>query len=164
MKLRFLIKGMALSLLGLSVAMSITAGSTATVKAFLLITPEEAARERSKGPPVRFRGLAKGDVGGPGIVLVQPGSTVSVESPLDIELKFILKPPAKIVRNSLRVLYGFFGLDVTDRLTKHAALTPAGIVAKNASLPPGSHSITIEISDDRGRKSRREFNFDIKEE
>lgn len=95
---------------------------------------------------------------------MHPGSPGRVRSPLDIELKFILKPPAKIVHDSLPVLYGFFGLDFTDRLTKHADLTPAGIVAKDASLPAGSHCTSIEISNYHSRKSRREFNFEIKEE
>jgi len=131
-------------------------------RAFILITPEEVAGERAKGEPPRVRGPVKGDIGGPDIVLVRPGSTDSIPSPLDIELQFVLKPPSKIVQNSLRVLYGFFGLDVTDRLAKHAELTPAGILARNASLPAGSHSITIEISDDRGRVGRKEFSFEIK--
>ena len=94
---------------------------------------------------------------------MRPGSTESIPSPLDIELRFILKPPSKFVQNSLRVLYGFFGLDVTDRLAKHAQLTAEGILAKNAALPAGSHSITIEISDDRGRVGRKEFSFEIKD-
>ncbi len=97
-------------------------------------------------------------------MLVTPSGLQTIPSPLDIELQFLPKPPSKIVVDSLRARYGFFGFDVTDRLTKNAKVTPSGILAENADLPAGSHSITIEISDDRERVGRKTFRFEIKEE
>ena len=95
-------------------------------------------------------------------MLVTPSGLQTIPSPLDIELRFLPQPPAKIVTNSLRARYGFFGFDVTDRLTKNAKVTASGILAENADLPAGSHSITIEISDDRDRVGRKTFGFEIK--
>lgn len=147
----------------LLVACAVALFTTAT-QAFVLVSPDEAARERAKGVPPAMRGPAKGDIGGPEIVLVHPGSLKNIPSPLDIELRFRPKSPSRIVRDSLRVLYGFFGFDVTKRLTKHAEVTASGIRAKHADLPAGSHSITIEISDDRHRVGRKTFEFEIREE
>ncbi len=137
---------------------------TSTSWAFVLVSPDEVARERSKGEPPRVRGSARGDIGGPEIVLVNPRILKNIPSPLDIELRFLPNPPSRIVRDSLRVLYGFFGFNITDRMTKHAEVTPSGILAKNAKLPAGSHSITIEISDNRERVGRKTFRFEIKDE
>ena len=123
---------------------------TTPSRAFVLVSPEEVARERLRGEPPRVRGSARGgDFGGPEIVLVNPHSLKNIPSPLDIELRFMPNPPSRIVRDSLRVLYGFFGTNITDRITKHAEVTPSGLLAKNAKLPAGSHSIPIEISDKR---------------
>ncbi len=146
---------------GLIVLWAMTA-STSSSRAFTLVSPDEVARERAKGDPPRLRGAAKGDIGGPQIVLVTPSGLQTIPSPLDIELRFLPQPPSKIVTNSLRARYGFFGFDVTDRLTKNAKVTPSGILAENADLPAGSHSITIEISDDRDRVGRKTFSFEIK--
>ena len=151
------------SILGLVGTILALSASLSPSYAFLLVTPDEAIRERSKGKQPKFRGESRIIFGAPGIVLVTPQSTRNIPSPLNIELRFVPTPPSKIVQNSLRVFYGFFGLDVTDRLTKHAVLTASGIVAKNAELPSGSHSITIEISDDQGRVSRKSFDFRIKD-
>ena len=135
-------------------------------QAFVLVSPDEVARERAKGDPMgslRFRGSGKEESEAPEIVLVNPVTLTNIPSPLNIELKFLPKSPSKIVHDSLRVLYGFFGFNVTDRLTGHAEITPSGILARDATLPPGSHSITIEISDDQNRIARKTFQFVIRE-
>lgn len=147
----------------LLIAVWTAAAFTTAARAFVLISPDEAARQLAKGTPPNMRGPAAGDIGGPEILLVHPGSLTNIPSPLDIELQFRPKAPSKIVRDSLRVLYGFFGFDVTDRLTKHAQVTASGIRANHAELPAGSHSITIEVSDDRHRVGRKTFRFEIKE-
>lgn len=148
---------------GLFVLWSIT-GLTTGALAFVLVSPEEVALERAKGGPPLARGFTKSDTEGPEIVLVRPSSLANIPSPLDIELRFLPKAPSKIVRKSLRVLYGFFELNVTDRLIEHAELTGSGILAKDAALPAGSHSITIEITDDFDRVGRKTFFFEISEE
>ena len=151
-------------LVGGLIVLCAMAVSTSASRAFTLVSPDEVARERAKGVPPQVRGAAKGDIGGPQIVLVAPNGMKTIPSPLDIELRFIPKAPSKIIRESLRARYGFFGFDVTDRLTKHAKVTQSGILAENADLPAGSHSITIEIADDRDRVGRRTFQFEIKDE
>ncbi len=151
-------------LIGSVFVISTIVALTTASQAFVLVSPDEVANERAKGEPPLTRGVDIGSRGGPEIVLVSPRSLQNIPSPLDIELRFLPSSPSKIARDSLRVLYGFFGLNITERLTRHAELTPYGILAKGADLPAGSHSITIEISDDRKRVSRKTFLFEIKEE
>ena len=151
-------------LVGGLIVLSAMAVSASSSRAFTLVSPDEVARERARGDPPALRGGAKGDIGGPEIVLVTPRGLETVPSPLDIELRFLPKAPAKIIRDSLRASYGFFGFDVTERLTRNAKVTASGILAKTADLPAGSHSITIEISDDRARVGRKTFQFEIEEQ
>ena len=150
-------------LIGSLFVISAMAALTTASQAFVLVSPDEVANERAKGKPPLTRGLTIRSTGGPEIVLVSPRSLQNIPSPLDIELRFLPSSPSKIARDSLRVLYGFFGFNVTDRLIKHAEVTPSGILARGATLPAGSHSITIEISDDLNRVSRKTFLFEIKE-
>ncbi len=116
-------------LVGGLIVLAAVAVSTSSSRAFTLVSPDEVARERAKGDPPRLRGAAKGDIGGPEIVLVTPSGLQSIPSPLDIELRFVPKAPSYIVADSLRARYGFFGFDITDRLTKNAKVTPSGILA-----------------------------------
>jgi hypothetical protein len=102
--------------------------------------------------------------GPPKIILVSPRSLKGVSSPFEIELRFLASPHSKILRDSIRVLYGFFEFDIADRLTRNAVVSLSGILAKNADLPSGSHSITIEVSDDRNRTARKTFEIDVKDE
>ena len=125
---------------------------------------DETARESIAATVLQMRNSGDQGNGMPEIVLVSPHMPMKISSPIDIELRFLAMPPAKIVRGSLRILYGLFGFDITERLIKDAEITQFGIMAKNAKLPAGSHSITIEISDDRNRVGRKTFEFQIKDE
>ncbi len=126
-------------------------------------SPDETSRESIAATVLQMRTSGDQGNGMPEIVLVSPRLPMKISSPIDIELRFLAMPPAKIVRGSLRILYGFFGFDITERLTKDAEVTQFGIVAKNADLPAGSHSITIEVSDDHNRIARKTIHFEITE-
>ena len=131
-------------------------------RAFVLVTPEEFAREQREAAPSRSLG-GKREPQSPDIVLVRPAAPHDILSPADIELRFLAKDQAQVDMRTLRVLYGMFGINITARLLKHASLTDSGIVAKEATLPAGSHTITIEIADSRNRVARESFRFIVKE-
>lgn len=132
--------------------------------AFVLVTPDEVARERQLGSTAPSRSLdAKRDPQSPEIVLIRPAIPHDILSPTDIELRFLAKDQAQVDMRTLRVLYGMFGINITSRLLKYASLTDSGMVAKEASLPAGSHTITIEITDSRNRMARESFRFIVKE-
>ncbi len=133
-------------------------------RAFVLVTPEEFAREQQKRDVAPSRSLdVKREAQSPDIVLVRPAASHDILSPTDIELRFLAKDQAQVDMRTLRVLYGMFGINITARLLKHASLTESGIVAKEASLPAGSHTITIEIADSRNRVARESFRFIVKD-
>ncbi len=142
---------------------------TGLILAFLAIAvPATGAGAFVLEPPGTTADHGAGSVnrhdGPPEIILVSPRSLKGVSSPFEIELRFRTSPHSKIVLGSIRVLYGFFEFDITDRLTRNAIVSPSGILAKNADLPSGSHSVTIEVSDDRDRTARKTFEIDVKDE
>ncbi len=131
---------------------------------FVLVTPFELARDerlRDSTPPRSPE--PKRELQSPDIVLLRPATLHDVLSPTDIELQFLAKEQTQIDMRTLRVMYGTFGINITDRLMKHATVTDAGIVAREASLPAGSHLITIEIADNQKRVTRESFRFIVKE-
>ncbi|MFN0304850.1 MAG: hypothetical protein ACKVQU_31365 [Burkholderiales bacterium] len=133
-------------------------------RAFVLVTPEEFAREQQQRDAAPSRSFdVKREAQSPDIVLVRPAAPHDILSPADIELRFLAKDQAQVDMRTLRVLYGMFGINITARLLKHASLTESSIVAKEASLPVGAHTITIEIADNRNRLARESFRFIVKE-
>ena len=95
------------------------------------------------------------------IEVLTPDARKTVKSPVDISVHFSPGPGATIVLDSLRVSYGLIGLDVTARIRQSASVTEQGIQAPAAALPAGSHSMSIEIADSAGRKTRQAFKFRV---
>ena len=133
---------------------------------FDLITPQEYQQEKDaqklvlrgaeKAPPVSERAAD-----GPTIEVVTPDSRTVVKAPVDIDVRFEPGPGATIVLDTLKIRYGLIGIDVTDRIRKAATVTEHGIRAPGAQLPAGSHSMTVEISDSAGRKTKQGFKFKV---
>jgi len=98
---------------------------------------------------------------GPVISIVTPSAKNTVKAPVDIDVRFEPGPGAKIVLDTLRIRYGMIGLDVTDRIRKAATVTEEGIRAPGAQLPAGSHSMSVEIADSAGRKTKQSFKFKV---
>jgi hypothetical protein len=135
---------------------------------FELVTADEYQREKdahsllTRGPgtqPAEPESLRAAD--GPLIEVVTPDSRKAVKSPVDISVRFSPGPGATIVLDSLHVRYGLIGLDVTERIRQSATVTEQGIQAPAAALPAGSHSMSIEIADSAGRKTKRAFKFRV---
>ena len=98
---------------------------------------------------------------GPVIDILTPSAKNTVKAPVDIDVRFEPGPGAKIVLDTLRIRYGMIGLDVTDRIRKAATVTEQGIRAPGAQLPAGSHSMSVEIADSAGRKTKQSFKFKV---
>jgi hypothetical protein len=98
---------------------------------------------------------------GPVIEVLTPEAKKPVKPPVDINVRFAPGPGARIVIDTLRIRYGMIGLDVTERIRKAATVTEQGIQAPGAALPAGSHSMSIEIADSAGRKTKQVFKFKV---
>lgn len=135
---------------------------------FELVTAEEYQQEKDARSLIT-RGSTTGPTepesaraaDGPKIEVVTPDARNSVHAPVDIDVRFAPGPGARIVLGSLRIRYGMIGLDVTDRIRKAATVTEQGIKASGAALPAGSHSMSVEIADSAGRKSKQAFKFRV---
>jgi hypothetical protein len=143
--------------------------ATAHHTGFELVTTEEFRREKdardlvTRSAKAQQPAEAKSErsADGPSIDVITPNASGTVHAPVDISVRFAPGPEARIVIDSLHVRYGVIGLDVTDRIRKAARVTEQGIEAPGASLPPGSHSMSIEISDSLGRTTRQAFRFRV---
>ncbi len=125
--------------------------------AFWLVTPEEYLKS-SQEPALSEEVFFEKSFGAPEITLVSPQlGKKGVSSPMKIELLFEPSADSNVVPESFKILYGMFKIDITDRILEHAKVTDKGIVASNAKLPVGEHSIALEISDNLGRKGRKKL-------
>jgi len=98
----------------------------------------------------------------PSIDLLAPQLGSSVSSPTPIDLKFLPKNPAAVKPETFKAYYGTFQVDITSRLLKVAKVTTQGVNVPEASLPKGSHKITLNIEDTEGRIGSRTNEFEVK--
>lgn len=159
MTLRYL---MAVSLLSFFIA-----GSSS---AFTLITEEEFLQEGvpDQTPAIQIieKSLAL-EPDAPLIKLMKPNISSVVSNPFDVELLFSPVGEAKIVIESLKIVYEGkkFGMrvskDVTKKILKHAKVVDTGIFAPEVKIHKGKHVIIVEIRDSKDRISREKFSFTI---
>jgi hypothetical protein len=126
----------------------------APLQAAVLITPREANLPSDET-------VTRGVFSGPKIVVVAPvKGTSSVKSPVDLVIEFQPRGGVLVDANSLSVTYKKNPpVDLTERVKEF--LTPSGITMPSAEIPPGHHTIEIEVKDADGRVGGREFSLDI---
>lgn len=90
--------------------------------------------------------------GSPTIDVVEPDIKGEVAAPLMIKIRFVTEGTATLVPGSLRVYYGAFGIDITDRLMKKARFEKDLLILDRADIPAGKHRLLVKIKDssDRG--------------
>lgn len=84
-----------------------------------------------------------------------------LRAPLRIELQFEPVGEAKVNPASLKVLYGFLGIDLTDKIRSNATVTEKGVLAEQARIPAGSHKLRILVTDSLGRTGETEIKFKV---
>lgn len=128
------------------------------VHAFELVSPDEARRDAA-APAYTAKALPM--AGAPTIELVSPDVKKPLTGAVNIVVRWAANDGASIDVSSFRVLYGRLRLDVTERLAAHAKVSPTGLEAPNATLPEGSHRLTIQIADSLKRVARHEVNLEV---
>ena len=132
-----------------------------------LVSPEEVRRDRAAAAGHEERPLTRGTRGGlphagaPRIVLEQPRADMPLHPPLTFAVRFETEPGAVIDPRSFHATYGFLGLDITDRLLRHARVTGQGLDAENVDVPAGDHRVTLTIADTLGRQASETFAFKV---
>jgi hypothetical protein len=104
------------------------------------------------------------DLNAPSIVVVTPDSKAPIQPPVDIDLRFKPAAGANVNVASLKIMYGFLKLDITQRILQAPGVqvTAAGLVAKGARLPSGTHKLLIQVSDNLGRAGSQLLEFTVK--
>lgn len=145
----------------------LVASFSASADPLVLVSKAEFALERASAEnrladaPVA-KAIPAPDV--PKIEVEAPKLGKQLRTPLAIRLVFQPAADAKIVPESFRVLYGYLGLDITDRVLRSVKPTIGGLVVEQAIVPAGEHRLRLQVSDDKGRRGETVLSFTVLEE
>lgn len=136
-------------------ALVATVGLAGTASSLELITEKEA-----KLPPAMSTTTRGGVTRGPSIVVVTPSPDADVTVPFPVKVTFKPHGGSKIDPSKVTVLYlKRPTVDLTPRLK--AAISESGIDLADASAPPGTHEIKIDVTDDAGRTKSAVMSFTV---
>ena len=134
--------------------------AAAPLHAEALISAAEAAAEQAQLdkaiPLARVRSLS-----GPKIEVVEPNVLRPLAAPLQIQVRFGAQGAANVVRESFKVYYGAFGIDITERLLKRARFENNVLFVDKADIPAGTHRLRMKISDSEGRATEKLVSFTV---
>jgi hypothetical protein len=141
----------------LTLIMTLATGLALAVPAGAL----ELITERESRLPPALSGMPRGGVTlGPGIVVVAPSADRDVQAPFAMKVNFRPHGGSKIDASRVKVIYlKRPAVDLTPRLK--AAISEAGIDLADATAPPGTHDIKIDITDDAGRTKSAVVSFTV---
>lgn len=125
-----------------------------------LISETEWKQERATPAPPSPR--FSPTPGAPRLELLQPKpGPDTLASPFDIQLRWNAEGEARIEPQTLRIRYGWMGLDITQRVLAQAEVTAEGLRIRKAALPSGEHKLAVEIADSLQRVGRRQFEVKV---
>jgi hypothetical protein len=109
--------------------------------------------------------LKSADMDAPTITVVKPDKSGAIQPPVDIDVRFKPAQGATVNIGSLKIMYGFLKLDITQRIltAPGVKVSADGLTANGAKLPAGSHKLLIEVADNYGRTARQPVEFTVKE-
>jgi hypothetical protein len=145
------------SLAGLFVAATaILVALAQPVQALQLITASEAALPAN--PQLsRERGISRG----PTVLIVSPAPEAGLlKSPLSLKIRFESHGGSQIdVETVLLTYMKEPEIDLTQRIKPFIA--PNGIDVEDADVPPGTHTLRVNVKDSEGRAGLAEFTFSV---
>jgi hypothetical protein len=107
--------------------------------------------------------LRAADFNAPTITVVKPDHSAPIQPPVDIDVHFTPAQGATINIATLKILYGFLKLDITQRILQAPGVqvSAGGLKASGAQLPSGSHKLFIQVADNLGRTGRQPVEFTV---
>ncbi|MEA3411678.1 MAG: hypothetical protein U9R74_09075 [Pseudomonadota bacterium] len=133
-------------------------GGASAANRFQLVSPEEFAQSQA-APQFETKAMVLPEPGAPEIVVIAPESRGRIRTPMDIRLVFVPADGARIDPDSLRILYGWLKLDITDRVMQHATMSVSELLVSGADIPVGDHKIIVRVTDDKGRTGEKSVKF-----
>ena len=132
----------------------------ANLYAFELVTYEEAYesfKHEEKGSSLNL--LSENQNLRPTIHVKRPQLlSKPLSNPLSIELIF-LPLDSPLLPETFKAYYGFFRVDITERILNNVTVGSSGVNIENAEIPSGKHKIFISIEDKKGRLVERSIRF-----
>lgn len=138
------------------------AGAAPVAGGFELLSAREYQSElTARAQPGAALVSRASDLNAPTISVVTPDSHAPIKPPVDIDLRFKPAAGATVNAGSLKILYGFLRIDITQRILQAPGVqvSASGLTAKGARLPSGSHKLLIEVSDNLGRAGSQLMEF-----
>ena len=93
--------------------------------------------------------------GAPSIEVLEPDLNAELASPLLIRVRFKTYDKATLVPGSLRVYYGVFGIDITERLMMRARFDNGTLILDRTDIPVGKHRLLLRIRDSNDRSTEK---------
>ena len=126
-----------------------------------LITADESAREQRRlDAPVAVARLRA--AGAPRIDVVAPDLDAPVAAPVSFRIRFVADSPATIDPASLKVYYGAFRIDITERLLKQAQIVGDTLELADAKIPAGTHRLLVKVKDTLDHVGERLITLTVK--
>lgn len=97
------------------------------------------------------------DVLAPRIEVVQPTMALPLINPFNVVVRFITQSDAQLDTKSLKVKYGFFRIDVTERMMAAAIWKGNEVTSNGAAAPKGKHRFYVQIADSKQRLRESEM-------
>jgi hypothetical protein len=129
----------------------------------LLSAGEYRSELAARAAPGASLALRSADLDAPTITVVSPAGSGAITPPVDIDLRFKAAPGATVDPKTLKILYGFLKIDVTQRIVSAPGveISAGGLKANGARLPSGDHKLLIEVADNLGRTARQPLEFTV---
>jgi len=137
----------------------------AAARGFELVSPQEYQSElAARAKPGAALVTRAADLNSPSITVVKPDRSLPIQPPVDIDVRFRAAEGASVSVPSLKIRYGFLGLDITQRIlgAPGVQMSAKGLLASGARLPSGTHKLVIEIADNYGRIGRQPLEFTVR--
>lgn len=129
-----------------------------------LIGPDERQASRAEEERLKKNRIYRVEVmpDDPAIQIVLPVAGHRIVSPVDFDVRFSTKPPAAIEPTSIKLLYGFLGIDITKRFREFGGdITAAGIALNKAPLQPDNYLVTIQVANTAKVTVRKSVRFTV---
>lgn len=101
--------------------------------------------------------------GAPVIHLLEPADPGNITStPFPVRVQFQVEGDATVVPSTLRVYYGAFGINITERLLKRARFEQNELRIDSAEVPSGKHRLLLRIVDNHNRSTEKLLTLIVK--